>query len=125
MDNRNKYIRCQPRFNDFQSFCVPSVVFRHFLNYTYITKFLICIIFLFSAQCALLGTMTSTPHKNQNSKSWIETLELLDPAGDLRNYKASIDLNLSSPCLKNNSLNISSTQGCAYILNNNQVAFKK
>merc|ERR1739848_296529 len=76
-------------------------------------------------QCAHLGTMTSTPHKNQNSKSWIETLELLDPAGDLRNYKASIDLNLSSPCLKNNSLNISSTQGCAYILNNNQVAVKK
>ena len=92
---------------------------------TYITKFFICNIFLFSAQCAHLGTMTSTPHKNQNSKSWIETLELLDPAGDLRNYKASIDLNLSSPCLKNNSLNISSTQGCAYILNNNQVAFKK
>ena len=125
MDNRNKYIRCQPRLDDFQSFCVPSVVFKTFFQLHTSPNFLICIIFLFSAQCAHLGTMTSTPHKNQNSKSWIETLELLDPAGDLRNYKASIDLNLSSPCLKNNSLNISSTQGCAYILNNNQVAFKK
>ena len=68
--------------------------------------------------------MTSTPHKNQNSKSWIETLELLDPSGDLRNYKASVDLNLSSPRMENNNLNFS-TQGCAYILNKNQVAFKK